>query len=164
MSDLRESARLKSLDLSSPQVMARQKQMPRGKIGRLFVSRLICGSNLISMNTHARDLAYMTTLAARYNTEERIFMTLKRCEGLGVNTIVLKNHNFRQFRLAKYWSEWGGHMQWIADVITTDINQYERLVVEASRTGRIGCLPMGRRQRHLVLPEAAGTSSKHSRS
>ena len=79
---------------------------------------------------HARDLAYMRTLAAHYNTEQRIFMTLKKCEEFGVNTIVLKNHNFRQFRLSKYWTEWGGRMQWIADVITTDINQYERLVAE----------------------------------
>ena len=43
---------------------------------------------------------------------------------------MLKNHNFRQFDLSKYWTEWGGRMQWIADVITTDINQYERLVAE----------------------------------
>jgi len=133
--DAQEAARLKSLDLSAPEVAARQKQMPVGRIGGLTVSRLISGSNLISMNMHARDLAYMRTLAAHYNTEERIFMTLKKCEELGVNTIVLKNHNFRQFRLSNYWTEWGGRMQWIADVITTDITQYERLVVEHLELG-----------------------------
>jgi hypothetical protein len=125
-----ESARLRALDLNGPEAADRQKQMPVGRIGSLSVSRLISGSNLISMNMHARDLAYMRTLAARYNTEERVFMTLKKCEEFGVNTIVLKNHNFRQFDLSKYWTEWGGRMQWIADVITTDINQYERLVAE----------------------------------
>jgi hypothetical protein len=128
--DAREAARLQSLDLNAPEVVNRQKKMPVGKIGSLSVSRLISGSNLISINMHARDLAYMRTLAAHYNTEQRIFMTLKKCEEFGVNTIVLKNHNFRQFRLSKYWTEWGGRMQWIADVITTDINQYERLVAE----------------------------------
>ena len=134
-SDAQEGARLKSLDLNAPEVVTQQKKMPLGKIGSLSVSRLISGSNLISMNMHARDLAYMRTLAAHYNPEQRIFMTLKKCEEFGVNTIVLKNHNFRQFRLSKYWTEWGGRMQWIADVITTDINQYERLVAEHLELG-----------------------------
>jgi len=96
VSDQLESARLKALDLSGPDVADKRKQMPVGRIGSLSVSRLISGSNLISMNMHARDLAYMRTLAARYNTEERIFITLKKCEEFGVNAIVLKNHNFRQ--------------------------------------------------------------------
>ena len=128
-------ARLRKLDLSDPKVVAKQKQMPVGKIGPLSVGRLISGSNLISMNMHARDLGYVGALAAHYNTEARIFMTLKKCEEVGVNTIVLKNHNFRHFRLSKYWDEWGGRMQWIADVITTDIDRYERLLVEHLKLG-----------------------------
>ena len=109
--------------------------MPVGKIGDISFGRLMSGSNLISMNMHARDLDYVTTLAANYNTEERIFMTLKRCEELGVNGIVLKNHNFKRFRLSKYWDEWGGKMKWLADVITTDIDKYERLLVEHLELG-----------------------------
>ncbi len=134
-SDRREWARLKALNLADPEVVARQKRMPTGRIGDLSVGRLICGSNLISMNMHARDLNYVRDLAARYNTEDRVFMTLKKCEELGVNTIVLKNHNFAQFRLSRYWKEWGGRMQWIADVITTDIAKYEQLLVEHLELG-----------------------------
>jgi hypothetical protein len=134
-SDKEEYGRLKALDLNDPEVVARQKSMPVGKIGKLFVGRLLSGSNLISMNMHARDLDYVTALAANYNTEERVFMTMKRCEEHGINTIVLKNHNFKQFRLSRYWDEWGGRMQWIADVITTDINQYEKLLVEHLELG-----------------------------
>ena len=134
-SDKQEYARLIALDLNAPEVVARQKKMPVGKIGNLSVGRLISGSNLISMNMHARDLDYVRALAANYNTEERILMTLKKCEEHGVNTIVLKNHNFRQFRLSKYWDEWGGKMQWLADVITTDINKYEKLLVEHLELG-----------------------------
>ena len=134
-SDKQEYARLKALDLNDPKVVARQKKMPVGKIGNLSVGRLISGSNLISMNMHARDLDYVRALAANYNTEERIFMTMKRSEELGVNTIVLKNHNFRQYRLSKYWDEWGGKMKWLADVITTDINKYEKLLVEHLELG-----------------------------
>ncbi len=134
-SDTKEYARLKDLDLTDPESVAKQKKMPVGKIGDLCVGRLISGSNLISMNMHSRDLDYVRTLAANYNTEERIFMTMKKCEEHGINTIVLKNHNFRHFRLSKYWEQWGGKMQWIADVITTDINQYEKLLVEHLELG-----------------------------
>jgi hypothetical protein len=62
-------------------------------------------------------------------------MTLKRCEELGVNSVVLKSHNFKHFRLSKYWDEFGGKMQWIADVITTDINAYEKKLVEHLELG-----------------------------
>jgi len=134
-SDKQDYARLKALDLDDPKVTAKQKQMPAGKIGSLSLGRLISGSNLISMNMHARDLDYVQALAAHYNTEERIFMTMKRCEELGVNAIVLKNHNFQRFRLAKYWKEWGGKMKWIADVITTDINKYEKVLEEHLELG-----------------------------
>jgi hypothetical protein len=128
--DRLEHARLRALDLEAPEVLGRQAPMPTGRIGDLRLGRLISGSNLISMNMHARDLSYVTSLARQYNTEDRVFMTLKLCEEHGVNAIVLKNHNFRQFRLARYWDEWGGKMQWIADVITTDINKYEQLFLE----------------------------------
>jgi hypothetical protein len=84
---------------------------------------------------HSRDLEYVTALAAHYNTEERVFMTLKKCEEHGINAIVLKNHNFKQFKLSRYWDEWGGRMKWIADVITTDINAYEKLLVEHLELG-----------------------------
>lgn len=133
--DQQEFARLRSLDLSSPEVVAQQQRMPTGRIGNLSISRLICGSNLISPNTHARDLIYMNNLASRYNSEERVFMTLKRCEELGVNAAVLKDHNFRHIRLADYWKHWGGRMLWIADVITQDINQYERRLVQHLELG-----------------------------
>jgi len=55
-------------------------------------------------------------------------MTLKKCEEHGINSIVLKDHNFRQFRLSDYERQWGGKLQWIADVITTDIDKYEQLL------------------------------------
>ena len=134
-SDKLEYSRLKNLDLDDPKIIAKQKKMPVGKIGDLTLGRLMSGSNLISMNMHARDLGYVHDLAAHYNTEERILMTLKLCEEYGINSIVLKNHNFRQFRLSKYWDEWGGKMKWLADVITTDINNYERLLVEHLELG-----------------------------
>jgi len=78
-SDSDEYRRLKKLDLDDPKVAAKQARMPVGKIGPLTLGRLISGSNLISMNMHARDLHYVSDLARAYNTEERIFMTLVTC-------------------------------------------------------------------------------------
>jgi hypothetical protein len=111
------------------------KNMPAGKIGRLSVSRLISGSNLISPNMHARDLLYMNALASHYNTESKVLETLQRCEENGINAIVLKNHNFQRMRLSRYWDELGGQMRWIADVITTNIDEYEKLLVEHLELG-----------------------------
>src|SRR4030042_1925868 len=142
-SDKLSYERLKALDLDDPEVTAKQKKMPVGKIGNLTLGRLICGSNLISMNMHARDLEYVTDLAANYNSEERIFMTLKLCEEYGINGIVLKNHNFKYFRLSNYWKDWGGRMKWLADVITTDIDNYEKLLVEHLELGASGAYLWG---------------------
>ena len=134
-SDIQEYIRLKRLDIDDPKVVAKRKKMPTGKIGNLTFGRLMSGSNLISMNMHARDLDYVRALATHYNTEQRVLMTLKLCDEHGINGIVLKNHNFKRFRLSKYWDEWGGKMEWLADVITTDIDQYERLLVEHLELG-----------------------------
>ncbi len=116
--------------MNAPAPSDQREKMPLGKIGHLSIGRLICGSNLISPNMHARDLIYMNALAGHYNTEERVFSTLRQCEEYGINSIVLKNHNFKRMRLSRYWDEWGGKMVWLADVITFDINEFEKLLVE----------------------------------
>jgi hypothetical protein len=121
--------------MSDSHATVSEKKMPVGRIGGLPISRVISGSNLISPNMHARDLLYMNALARHYNTEQRVFSTLQECEECGINSIVLKNHNFKRHRLSNYWDEWGGKMVWLADVITTDINKYERLLVEHLELG-----------------------------
>ncbi len=120
---------------SNSETTPNPKSMPVGKIRNLSISRVISGSNLISPNMHARDLLYVNTLAGQYNTERKVFETLQKCEENGINSIVLKNHNFQRMRLARYWTEFGGRMKWIADVITTDIDAYERLLVEHLELG-----------------------------
>ena len=134
-SDSDEYYRLRQLKLDDRRALRKAKDMPLTKIGDIPIGRLVCGSNLISMNMHARDLSYVKDLATHYNTEQRIFMTLKKCEEHGVNSIVLKANNFRQFELAKYWSDWGGKMKWIADVITRDVDAFERLLVQHLELG-----------------------------
>src|SRR3989337_2126017 len=51
------------------------KSLPSGKIGKLQISRLILGSNLITGYIHARDLKFVNNLGKQYNTEAKILET-----------------------------------------------------------------------------------------
>src|SRR6516162_451247 len=43
--------------------------LPCGKIGKLSVSRLLMGGNLIGGYAHSRDLLYVSRLLREYNTD-----------------------------------------------------------------------------------------------
>ncbi len=87
---------------------------PRGKIGKLAISRLICGGNLISGFAHSRDLIYVSSLLKNYFTDEKVFQTLARCESAGLNTAILRLDENTLRLLKAYWTERGGKLQWIA--------------------------------------------------
>ncbi len=89
-------------------------KMPTGKIGRLTVSRLISGGNLISGWAHSRDLRYIPELQRRYNTEEKVLETLAVCEEHGINTIIADPRAKPMEIFAKHWKR-GGKIQWIAE-------------------------------------------------
>ncbi len=89
--------------------------MPMGRIGKLKISRLISGGNLISGWAHARDLIYVHQLMRHYNTDEKVMDTLEVLEEHGVNTIIA-DPSERPYRIfPKYWNERGGKIQWIAE-------------------------------------------------
>lgn len=48
------------------------KALPMGRIGKLKISRLICGGNLINGFAHGRDLLYVSALLRHYFTDEKI--------------------------------------------------------------------------------------------
>ncbi|MBW7996447.1 MAG: twin-arginine translocation signal domain-containing protein [Candidatus Glassbacteria bacterium] len=93
--------------------------MHYGWIGDLKVSRLICGGNLISGYSHARDLVYVSPLVRKYNTDEKILDTLELCELNGINTVIAdpREHPINIFQ--RYWKERGGKMQWISESYPT---------------------------------------------
>ena len=62
-------------------------ELPKGKIGKHELSRLIAGGNLIGGWSHARDLIYTDTLFKAYNTEQKVYETLILAEQAGINTI-----------------------------------------------------------------------------
>jgi len=61
--------------------------LPKGKIGKHEISRLVMGGNLIGGWAHSRDLIYVPSLFKAYNTEKKIFETLMLGEEAGINTI-----------------------------------------------------------------------------
>jgi len=97
-------------------------KMPMGKIGKLDISRMICGGNLTSGFAHSRDLVYVSSLLKHYFTDEKIFETWKKCEECGVNTAILRLDN-HVLRLTKeYWNKKAGKLQWIAQIKASQKN------------------------------------------
>ena len=77
---------------AAPKVAPASKgSLPTGKIGKLTVSRLISGGNLISGWAHSRDLHYVPSLMRAYNTPEKVMDTLQLLEEHGVNAIIDNN-------------------------------------------------------------------------
>lgn len=61
--------------------------LPSGKIGKVTLSRLFIGGNLIGGWAHSRDLMYASKLFTSYNTDAKVFETLELCQACGINTI-----------------------------------------------------------------------------
>ena len=92
-----------------------------GTIGKLTISRLICGGNLINGFAHARDLIYVSSLLRHYFTDEKIMQTWQFCEENGINTMIstiddpYAGGNDPTARvITKYRDERGGKIQWLA--------------------------------------------------
>ncbi len=96
---------------------------PAGKIGKVSVTRLICGGNLISGFAHSRDLIYVSELLKNYFTDEKVLETLARCEEQGLNTAILRLDDHTIRLLGKYRQEHHGKIQWIAQVKITEQDQ-----------------------------------------
>ena len=88
-------------------------KMPTGKLGNLTISRLIMGGNLIGGWAHARDLMYVSRLFKAYNTEEKIFQTLRLAEQYGINAILIAEGQMDIIN--KYKKDTGGKIQTIID-------------------------------------------------
>jgi hypothetical protein len=89
--------------------------LPTGRLGKLTVSRLISGGNLISGWAHSRDLHYVPSLMRAYNTEEKVLDTLQLLEEHGVNAIIADPAKKPMAVFGRYWKERGGRIQWIAE-------------------------------------------------
>ena len=88
--------------------------LPIGHIGKLKVTRLICGGNLFSGFAHSGDLLYVHSLLQHYFTDDKILDTLQLCEESGINTTILRTDEQIILVLRRYRKERGGKIQWIA--------------------------------------------------
>lgn len=96
--------------------------LPQGKLGKLNVSRVILGGNLISGGAHARDLLYVSSLFKAYNTERKVYETLELAERAGINTFLLGNGNMPM--LKRYREFTSGKMQTICQVFPYDFMRF----------------------------------------
>jgi len=89
-------------------------ELPKGKLGKHNLSRLILGGNLIGGWAHSRDLIYVPSLFKAYNTKEKVFETLNLAEQAGINAI---NIGFVTNELIKEYRDiTGGKMTTISQV------------------------------------------------
>jgi hypothetical protein len=112
--------------------------LPKARIGKLEVSRMILGGNLLTHYTHSRDLKYVYNLAAHYNTDEKIMETLALAEASGINTVSMHNPEHPMSVLRRYRKERGGKIQWIicpTAKVEADMAEYRRHVEELIKDG-----------------------------
>ena len=76
-----------TIKIGAADLSALKGEMPKGKIGKHQISRLVMGGNLIGGWAHARDLIYVPSLFRAYNTEKKVFETLMLAEKAGIDTI-----------------------------------------------------------------------------
>ncbi len=90
-------------------------EMPYGRLGKVKISRLLLGGNLISGNMHCRDLKYVGALFRAYVDEKKLMETLQLAEQHGINTVFETGAEY----VRKFNQEYGGHMQFIPHIEVT---------------------------------------------
>ncbi len=90
--------------------------LPTGMIGKVKLSRLICGGNLINGYAHSRDLIYVSSLLKHYFTEEKIMETWSLCEQHGINTMILHPAEDQAVSLYQKYRARGGRIQYLAQI------------------------------------------------
>jgi len=117
-------------------------RLPAGRIGKLEVTRLICGGNLFSGFAHSGDLLYVHSLLQHYFTDDKILDTLQLCEESGINTTILRTDEQIVRVLKRYRKERGGKIQWIAQTYPEPDNLKDNIKL-AIDNGAVGAYCMG---------------------
>jgi hypothetical protein len=133
--------------------------MPYGTIGKVKLSRLLLGGNLVSGCMHCRDLQYVNQLFRAYVTEAKMMETLRLAEAHGINTVFETGHTFVQ----RYNREFGGHMQFIPH-IEVQVGQDEQALKDHIQrqvdTGAVALYVWGVAGDRLVQAGAIGQLAK----
>ncbi|MBI4874011.1 MAG: hypothetical protein HY822_05185 [Acidobacteria bacterium] len=116
--------------------------LPAGRIGKLTITRLLCGGNLFSGFAHSGDLLYVAGVLKHYFTPEKIMDTLQLCEESGINACILRTDAHIVGVLKRYRKERGGKIQWIAQTYPQAANLRENVQL-AIDNGAVGAYAMG---------------------
>src|SRR5215831_18719525 len=116
--------------------------IPLGSIGKVKISRLICGGNLISGYAHSRDLIYVSSLLTHYFTDDKILETWALGEQHGVNTMILYPADKRAAGLYEKYRTSGGRIQYLAQ-ISPSKDDLKTPVQQAKDAGAVGAFLVG---------------------
>jgi len=116
--------------------------VPMGTIGKVKISRFICGGNLISGYAHSRDLIYVSPLLKHYFTDEKIMETWALCEQHGVNTMIAYPADKHAVKLYEKYRSQGGRIQYLAQVNPSK-DDLVTSVKQARDVGAVGAFLLG---------------------
>jgi hypothetical protein len=121
------------------------QEIPMGKIGSLEISRLICGGNLFSGFAHSRDLIYVSGVLRQYFSDDKIIITLRKCEQQGINTTILRLDDQILRIVNRYREAEGGNIQWIVQIKPSqyDMDNFRRDIDLAIANGAVGAYIQG---------------------
>lgn len=119
--------------------------IPHGKIGKLGVSKVILGGNLIGGWAHARDLIYVSKLVKAYHHEQKVFDTLALAERCGI-TAILTNPILCGV-IGRYWRYAGGKIGFISDCGGNDLAERVKMSIDQ---GACSCYVQGETADRLV--------------
>ncbi|MBI4662273.1 MAG: hypothetical protein HY735_25925 [Verrucomicrobia bacterium] len=117
-------------------------KMPMGVIGKVKISRLICGGNLISGYAHSRDLIYLSRLLTQYFTDQKIMDTWAICEQHGINTMICYPGDPHAVQVYEKYRAQGGKIQYLAQ-IGPKKNDLKTAVKQAVDAGASGAFLVG---------------------
>jgi hypothetical protein len=119
-----------------------QSQRWFGQIGKVKISRLICGGNLISGYAHSRDLIYVSDLLRHYFSDDRVMDTWGICEQHGVNTMIAYPGDPHCIEVYRRYVARGGRIQYLAQ-INPDPKNLKEAVTAAVDAGASGAFLVG---------------------
>lgn len=103
---------------ATPKVVAESKgTLPKGKIGKFEMSRMILGGNLLIGGMHTHGLPVLGQFPRHYNTLEKKLETMAIAESYGIDTIGIHTHAGIIDMLKKYRNEWGGKIKIMASPV-----------------------------------------------
>jgi hypothetical protein len=129
--------------------------LPTGHIGKLEVTRLLCGGNLFSGFAHSGELLYVHSLLQHYFTDDKILETMQLCEESGINTTILRTDEQIIRVMKRYRKERGGKMQWIAQTYPRPDNLKENIQL-AIDNGAVGAFCMGGHAEEVFVKPGKG--------